>query len=146
MAQNPKISTVMTPFPYTVGLDAPILVAQRLMDEHGMRHLPVRDESKKLVGVISDRDVSLALSVGSEFMKQEDIIVEAAYTPAPYVADVGTDLTEVLKQMVERHIGSALITKNEKLVGIFTSTDACRVLRTQLLKNRGTTPSEPEAA
>jgi hypothetical protein len=30
--------------------------------------------------------------------------------------------------MAERHIGSALVTKHGKLVGMFTSTDACRAL------------------
>jgi CBS domain-containing protein len=30
--------------------------------------------------------------------------------------------------MAKRHIGSAIITKKEKLAGIFTSTDACRAL------------------
>jgi CBS domain-containing protein len=30
--------------------------------------------------------------------------------------------------MAEHHIGSAIITKNDKLVGIFTVTDACRAL------------------
>jgi CBS domain-containing protein len=30
--------------------------------------------------------------------------------------------------MAEHHIGSAIVTKNDKLVGIFTVTDACRAL------------------
>jgi hypothetical protein len=30
--------------------------------------------------------------------------------------------------MAEHHIGSAIITKNNKLVGILTVTDACRAL------------------
>ena len=30
--------------------------------------------------------------------------------------------------MAERHIGSALVTRGGKLVGIFTTTDACRAL------------------
>jgi CBS domain-containing protein len=30
--------------------------------------------------------------------------------------------------MAERHLGSALVTRGGKLVGIFTTTDACRAL------------------
>jgi CBS domain-containing protein len=30
--------------------------------------------------------------------------------------------------MAEHHIGSAIVIKNDKLVGIFTVTDACRAL------------------
>jgi hypothetical protein len=29
---------------------------------------------------------------------------------------------------VDRHIGSALVTRNGRLVGIFTAADACRIL------------------
>jgi CBS domain-containing protein len=34
----------------------------------------------------------------------------------------------VARTMAEHHIGSAIVTKNDKLVGIFTVTDACRAL------------------
>jgi CBS domain-containing protein len=30
--------------------------------------------------------------------------------------------------MADRHVGSALVTRGDKLVGIFTTTDACRAL------------------
>jgi hypothetical protein len=43
--------------------------------------------------------------------------------------------------MAAEHIGSALVTKNGHLVGIFTATDACRVfcrhLRSIFPKNPG---------
>jgi len=34
----------------------------------------------------------------------------------------------VARTMADNHIGSAIVTKDDKLVGIFTVTDACRAL------------------
>jgi CBS domain-containing protein len=52
--------------------------------------------------------------------------VRDAYRPQPYVVDVSTQLDVVLDHMATHHIGSALVTKRGRLVGIFTATDACR--------------------
>ena len=50
------------------------------------------------------------------------------YQPDSYVVDAGASLEHVAATMAERHVGSALVTKGGKLVGIFTTTDACRAL------------------
>ena len=57
-----------------------------------------------------------------------------------YVVDGGTPLDTVLEYMASHHIGSALVTKREKLVGIITATDACRLFCEHLrsLHPRGT--------
>jgi CBS domain-containing protein len=44
--------------------------------------------------------------------------------------------------MAEHHIGSAVVTKNDKLVGIFTVTDACRALA-EILEGH---PAETDSA
>ena len=43
-----------------------------------------------------------------------------------YIVDLDTRLDEVLAHMAEHHLGSAIITREGKLVGVFTTTDACR--------------------
>ena len=57
---NVKMKAVMTPFPYSVELDDPIAKARGLMDEHRIRHLPVKDGCE-LVGLLTDRDLKLVL-------------------------------------------------------------------------------------
>ncbi|MCB0338216.1 MAG: CBS domain-containing protein [Bdellovibrionales bacterium] len=141
----PTMKTMMTPFPYSIDVMAPILRAQSLMDEHRIRHLAVRDKGE-LCGVISDRDINLAIGLGSEFMDQEQILVKSAYTPAPYTVDVDVSVDIVLKEMVARHIGSALVTREGKLVGIFTATDACSKFRDLLFKVYGPIPTGNDAA
>jgi CBS domain-containing protein len=57
--------------------------------------------------------------------------VIAVMTPFPHTADTveaDVPLDRVAAAMAERHVGSALVTKAGKLVGVFTGTDACRAL------------------
>ena len=107
----------MTPFPYTVGLDEPVERATALMEEHGVRHLPVEHE-RALVGVVTQRDLA-RISGG----RVRDVAVAE-----PYVVELNASLEAVARHMAENQIGSALVVRGERLAGIFTVTDACRTL------------------
>jgi acetoin utilization protein AcuB len=50
----------------------------------------------------------------------------------PYIVDLHEPLDNVLITMAERHIGSAIVTRAGKLVGMFTAVDACRCFGTFL--------------
>jgi CBS domain-containing protein len=54
--------------------------------------------------------------------------VRDAYVERPCVVPASTPVAIVARTMADNHIGSAIVTKNNKLVGIFTVTDACRAL------------------
>lgn len=45
----------------------------------------------------------------------------------PYVVGFNTPLSEVVAQMAQRHIGSAIVTRRGKLAGILSAMDACRI-------------------
>jgi acetoin utilization protein AcuB len=128
MKRNPQVIAFMTPFPYSIDVDAPLVEARRLMREHEFRHLPVTSSGGNIVGLVTDRDIKLIL--GSDFgsPKEADLKVRDAYVDEPYVASASTPVAMVARTMAEKHIGSAIVTKNDKLVGIFTVTDACRAL------------------
>jgi acetoin utilization protein AcuB len=59
---------------------------------------------------------------------ERELKVHDAYIDKPCVVPVSTPVATVARTMAQHHIGSAIITKNNKLVGIFTVTDACRAL------------------
>jgi acetoin utilization protein AcuB len=115
----PTIKAVMTPFPYSIQIDASILEAQSMMEQHDIHHLPVVDQDK-LVSVVSARAVRLA-AAGDSKRPLRSICVTETYI-------VGTDapLDRVLLHLANRHIDSALVVKDDRLAGIFTLTDACR--------------------
>ncbi len=129
MKRIPTIKTVMTPFPYSVAIDAPLTTATALMREHRIRHLPVKD-AQTLSGVITERDISLLLASSASAAQMPT--VRTAYKPDPYIVDLNERLDNIAMTMAEKHIDSALVTRSGKLVGIFTCTDACRQLALHL--------------
>jgi acetoin utilization protein AcuB len=116
----------MTPFPYVVQVNESVLAARTLMVEHEVRHLPVKD-GNTLLGVVTDRDLKRAFDPSLGLPPKEELFVRDVFTPDAYVVDVGEPIDYVLDHLSLHHIGSALVTKNGRLVGIFTLTDAARL-------------------
>jgi len=139
MKKVPKIKSVMTPFPYDVGLHEPIGRARKLMMEHKVRHLPVTHDHV-LKGLVSDRDIKLILGPEFDYPNPKEVTVEDAMIEDPYVVDIEVSLITVLDEMAARHIGAALVIKDDRLAGIFSASDACREL-SKWLKNEFPDPS-----
>ncbi|HEU4581426.1 MAG TPA: CBS domain-containing protein [Polyangiaceae bacterium] len=128
----PTIQKYMTTTPLTIGSEQTIAKAASLMSEHHIRHLPVL-HGGRLLGVLSDRDVKLI-----ETFRDVDASktrVEEAMTEQPYTVDPETPLDQVVRTMAEKKFGSAVVLQNQKVVGIFTTVDACQAL-SELLQTR----------
>ena len=136
MKHEPFVKSVMSPFPYSIALKAPILEARKLMLEHHVRHLPVTQDHD-LKGIITDRDIKLLLGPEMDYPNPRDLPVEDGIVSNPYVVDINTPLSDVVLEMAKRHVGAALVTGHGRLAGIFTTSDACRVLG-EWLKERFT--------
>ena len=130
---EPKVKSAMTPFPYSVALDAPIGEARRLMLDNHVHHLPVTANGK-LAGIVTDRDIKLLLGPELGSPDPQELTVEDAYVAEGYTVDMETPLVDVLETMIERHLGAALVTGHGRLAGIFTTVDACRVLHEHLMQ------------
>jgi acetoin utilization protein AcuB len=126
MDHIPAIGSVMTPFPCVVQVSDSVLAARALMVDHAVRHLPVK-AGNTLLGVLTDRDLKRALDPDLGLPPKEELFVRDVFVPEAYVVDVGEPLDGVLNHLSSQHIGSALVTKNGRLVGIFTLTDAARL-------------------
>ena len=61
--------------------------------------------------------------------------VEEAMTEQPYTVEPETPLDQVARTMAEKKFGSAVVLQNHKVVGIFTTVDACQAL-SELLQTR----------
>lgn len=121
----PRIKTVMTAFPHAMDVDASLREARPFMRKHQIRHLPVKEDGA-LVGVITDRDIKLVLGPDFDYPRESELLVRDVYIPDPYIVNLSERLDTVLLAMAERRIGSVLVTRKGKLVGIFTVTDACK--------------------
>ncbi len=120
----PTIESVMTPLVYAVDIDEAVDIAEELMMEHGIRHLAVTD-SDSLVGIVSDRDIACTPNA-AELSIRSKITVREICSLDVYSAEVDEGLDGILLTMSERHLGATLVTRNGKMAGIFTTTDACR--------------------
>ena len=115
----------MTPFPYTIEKTSSLEEAKDIMAEKEIRHLPVVSESK-VYGMISDRDIKWALDPVFNLGTASEIPVERICRKDAFVVSTNTPVVEVLEHMHEKKIGSTIVTKNDIVVGIFTTHDICR--------------------
>lgn len=134
--KEPNILSYMTPFPYTIDTEETLENAKILMAEKNIRHLPVSHEGK-LTGILSDRDLKRALDPVFELGKDNEVLVKQIMRRNPYVVTMDTPAAEVLETMYEKKYGAALITKENRLVGIFTSTDSCKICAELLREKSG---------
>lgn len=138
------IRSVMTPFPHAVDADDPLDDARQMMESVAVRHLPVKHR-EQLVGLVTDRDIKLVLGpYCADSNDAEAPKVRHACVFDVYTVEMTTPLRVVAAEMARRRIGSALVTKEGRLAGIFTATDACRCLA-DLLEG-GEAPGSDEAA
>lgn len=124
MKSIPQVQKYMTTTPIAINADSTVDEALRAMEKHGVRHLPVQDG--KAYGIVSDRDLKYATSLAGfdpREVKIKDISEGNAYITRPDAL-----VSDVSNELANRRIGSALIMDNGHLVGIFTTTDACRAL------------------
>ncbi len=129
--QYPTVRQYMTPSPCTIARNQPLSVAQRLMRERSIHHLPVLDR-EQVVGILSERDILLVESFPG--VNPTDLRVEEAMSSAPYQATADAPLAEVVATLLERHIGSAIIVEDDRAIGVFTTADALRALADLLTK------------
>jgi len=142
MKHATQIVAYMTPFPFSIEIDAPLGEARSFMRLKQIRHLPVTERGR-LVGIVSDRDIKLILGPDFAYPEESTLTVRDACVCDAYVVEADTALDEVAGTMARRHLGSALVIKTGKLVGIFTTTDACRALESLL---KSPPAGSPEAA
>ena len=123
--QEPMIQKFMTVQPQSIESGETLDKAKELMAKFGIRHLPVTREGS-VVGVLSDREVNL--TYGLEALEPTKLLVIDVCSEDPYIVDPEEPLRLVAQEMARKHYGSAVVVQNEKLVGIFTTVDACHAL------------------
>ena len=106
------------------------------MQDKGIRHLPVIDETGRLLGMLTDRDIRHAAFVPA-------LAEHTGWAPhrvkAPRVRDVmtwsvvtthaDTTLVQAALTMFQRRIGSLPVVADGRLVGILTESDVFNGLK-----------------
>jgi acetoin utilization protein AcuB len=121
----PTLQKYMTTTPHAIGEDQTLKLAHEVMREHRIRHLPVL-RGGKLVGLISQRDLALIETL--QDVDPTKVTVDDAMSTEVFSADPSTPLDEVVGTMADKKYGCCVAMQNSKVVGIFTTVDACRAL------------------
>lgn len=121
----PAVQKYMSYAPHTIGQKQTLATAHDVMREHRIRHLPVL-EGGRLVGIISERDLSLVEALKD--VDPEQVVVEDAMSQSVYHVAPEAPLDEVAAEMAEHKYGSAVVMSNGKVVGMFTAVDALAAL------------------
>jgi acetoin utilization protein AcuB len=125
----PTVREYMTDSPVTVGPQVTLAEAHVIMREHNVRHLPVM-HGGRLIGMVSARDLALVESLAD--FDPKELSVDEAMSEDVYAVSPDAPLRIVTAEMAERKLGSAVVVEGEKVIGVFTVTDACRALTRSL--------------
>jgi acetoin utilization protein AcuB len=134
----------MTMRPITVTGETTVDKALRLMRDQGVRRLPVLDEHKKLIGIVSEKDLlyvspspATSLSVWEIPYLLSQIKVRDTMTKDVITVTEDTPLEEAARIMVDNKVGGLPVVRDGKLVGIITETDMFKIFLEMLGAREG---------
>jgi len=133
-----KVSDVMTSEVKTISGDEPLKEAARMMVRAGISGLPVVDENRKVVGIITEADFVTAEANRSwgrqrrrllaNFLGEADPpnakTVADSMTRRPHTVDASSTVTEAARKMTERNVKRLpVVTPDGTLCGIISRAD-----------------------
>jgi tRNA nucleotidyltransferase (CCA-adding enzyme) len=119
--QPPTARDIMSSPVRTIRPETSIEQAERVLFRYGHSGLSVVDEKDRLVGIISRRDLDLALHHGFRHSPVKGYMTRDPKTIAP-----DTSLPDIESLMVTYDLGRLPVLVDEQLVGIVTRTDVLR--------------------
>ena len=131
-----KVSSYMTRQVISIPPDMGIREAFFKMKENSIRHLPIVDETTKLIGIISDRElrrpnwVDEAHDISHVYYLDNSVLVSDVMIINIHVLHTYDTLKKAVNVLLERHIGAApVLDKNGDLVGMLSAIDLLRALQ-----------------
>ena len=119
----------------TVPPDTSLLKAQKLIDEKKIAHLLVVDRNKKLLGMVSDRDLKRSWASSATTLSKHELnyllnqlTLEVIMAKRVIAVSPGTTIERAAHFMQENRISALPVMDQNELVGIITTTDVMRVL------------------
>jgi len=116
------VANRMSPNPHTIGPDASVAEALALMQEHGIRHLPVLD-GDRLVGLVTDIDLRTAYFASL----LEELAVKDVMTHDPLTIDSQETVYQAARLIHHHRLTGLPVLHDGKLKGIITLADILRV-------------------
>ena len=138
MTKMTKLSVrdLMTDTIFALRADDDIQMARDLMDERNVRHVPVLDEDRHLVGLVSERDLlrnmypsTSELPVGTQQAVLQRVKVGAIMTRDVETVEPEDDLVVAAQVMLDNKYGCVpVVIEGGRVEGILTESDFVRYL------------------
>jgi acetoin utilization protein AcuB len=121
----------------TIGPETTFVEAREIIQDKGIRHLPVVDKHNKLIGLVADRDIREAgpsdassLSILEINYLLVRLKVSSFMTPLDKLITINPDtpLEDAVQLMRDHKIGCLPVVEDGVLYGIFTERDALSLL------------------
>jgi acetoin utilization protein AcuB len=131
-----QIRDWMTTDVITASLETSLMKISKVMKECCIRRVPVVDANRKVIGIVSDRDVKDAspskattLDVYELYYLLSEIKARDIMTPNPITVNVKDTVEQVALLMQERSVGGLPVVEDDgTLAGIITEHDVFKVL------------------
>ena len=114
----------------TIKSEESLGAAASLMKEKKIRHLPVVDGSKKIVGIITDRDLKRASASDATLLEVHELLylmnkvkLSTVMTKKPITISPSATLEKAAELFVKHKIGCLPVVDNNKIQGILTHYD-----------------------
>lgn len=125
----------MTPNPICGRPDMPVAEVGDLMKQHNFRHLPIVDEQRKLVGLVTERSLAGVVDTSGGRLSQHEVmyILTRVKVQDIMVKDVitiaeDTPIEEAARIMADHKIGCLPVTRDGQPVGIITDNDLFAIM------------------
>ena len=126
----------MTSDVVAVSAETSMLKAGKLMKEHDIGRLPVIDDDRHVIGIVSDRDVKAAspskattLDMHEMYYLLSELKIKDIMTPNPVTVEALDTVEKIALLMLEQGFGGLPVVDAErKLIGIITDHDIFKVL------------------
>lgn len=116
------VTSVMTPNPASCGPEASLREVARMMLDNDCGEIPVVDESKRPLGVVTDRDI--VVRVVAEGRDTNDVKAREVMSTPPTTVSTDAKLSDVIDVMESRQIRRVpVVDLDGKLCGIVAQAD-----------------------
>ena len=128
--QGAKVSDLMSTDVFTLSKDDTLKSLHEVFDHKKIRHVPIVDDNRQVVGLVSQRDfLDHAMSKLIRIRKDDvdtmysqirisEVMAKKVMTVSP-----GTPLSVAGASMLEHKYGCLPVIENDRLVGIITESD-----------------------
>jgi acetoin utilization protein AcuB len=124
------VRDLMTTDPGTVKPDAPLRDVLQKMKVEGCRQLPVIDDQGQVIGIVTDRDIRLAMNspiiLHGRWQDEQLLLTATAsscMTPNPIVVSPDMPAYRAAEMLSAYKFGALPVVENSQLIGIITVTD-----------------------